>query len=133
MALLVPDAGEVQMLTMALKKATVETQTIKLFVNNYTPVEGSVASSFTEMTTHGYAAKTLARADWTIATNAGVSDATNLLQTWTFTAAAAVIVYGYFIIETTSAIILWAELFPTPQTIQNAGDQIKITPKIEQA
>ena len=68
LTLLVPDAGEVQLLTIALQKATVETQTLKLYVNNYTPVEGSIASNFTEMSTNGYAAKVLTRASWSIST-----------------------------------------------------------------
>ncbi|MFH0989893.1 MAG: hypothetical protein V1799_07750 [bacterium] len=130
MTLLVPDVGEVQLLTMALSKATVETQTLKLYVNNYTPVEASTAANFTEMSTHGYAAKTLVRATWSIASAAGVTTASYAQQTWTFTAAAAVTVYGYLVIETTSTILLWAELFANGQVIQNTGDQILLTPKI---
>lgn len=131
MSLLVPDKGERQLLEMALKKTTVEAQIIKLFVNNYTPDENSTELSFTEMSTHGYVAKMLNRADWTIATAVGVSSASNLLQTWTFTAAPTVWVYGYYIIEATSGIILWAERFTESQAIANDGDQIKITPRIE--
>jgi hypothetical protein len=134
MSLLVPDKGERQMLIMALQKATVETQTLKLFVNNYTPVEGSTEASFTEMSTLGYAAKTLARANWTVATDGGgISSAVQPQQVWTFTAGTPVTVYGYYIIETTSGVILWAELLPSPQVVQNNGDVIKITPRIEQA
>jgi hypothetical protein len=129
MALLVPDVGEVQLLTMALKKATVEAQTIKLYVNNYTPTENDTAASYTEMSTQGYAAKTLNRADWTISSSAGVTTASQPQQVWTFTAGAAVTVYGYFIIEATSGVILWAERFANPQVVQNDGDQIKVTPK----
>jgi hypothetical protein len=130
LTLLVPDLGEAQLLIMALQKATVETQTLKLFVNNYTPVEGSIASNFTEMSTCGYAAKALTRASWSIASAAGVTTASYPQQTWTFTAGGPTTVYGYFIIETTSTVILWGELFASSQVIQNTGDQILLTPKI---
>jgi len=129
LTLLVPDAGEVQLLTMALSKATVETQTLKLFVNDYAPVEGSIASNFTEMSTCGYVAKTLDRASWSTSSAGGVTTASYPQQTWTFTAGGPTTVYGYFIVETTSGIILWAELFESPQVIQNTGDQILLTPK----
>lgn len=129
MALLCPDAGEVQLLTMALSKATVETQTLRLFVNNYTPVEGSVAGSFTEMSTCGYSAIALARASWSIASAAGVTTASFAQQTFTFTAGGPTTVYGYYVTETTSGVLLWAELFSSAQTVQYTGDTIKITPK----
>jgi hypothetical protein len=128
-ALLIPDVGEVQVLTMALKKATVEAQTLKLYVNDKTPAEGDTAANYTEMSTHGYAAKTLNRADWTVSSAGGITTASQPQQVWTFTAAGAVTVYGYFIIEATSGIILWAERFTTPQVIQYDGDQVKVTPK----
>ena len=131
MALLVPDAGELQLLTMALKKATVETQTLKLFVSNTTPAEGDTAGTYTEMSTLGYAAITLVRANWTVATVTGTTTADYPQQTFTFTAGSAVNVYGYYIIETTSGVLLWAERFSDgPYPIANTGDQIKITPKI---
>jgi len=129
MALLIPDAGEIQVLTMALQKATVEAQTLKLYVNDKTPAEGDTAASYTEMSTHGYAAKTLNRADWTVSSAAGITTASQPQQTWTFTAAAAVTVYGYFIIEATSGVILWSERFEASQVIENDGDQIKVTAK----
>lgn len=130
MALLVPTVGEDKLLEFALGKSTPGDQTLKLYVNNYTPVDGSVAGSFTEMSTHGYAAKTLTKASWTVAQAGGVATGTYAAQTWTFTAAAVVTVYGYYIVDSTTGILLWAELFNSGKAIQYAGDQIVITPTI---
>ena len=127
---LVPDVGEVQLLTMALSKATVETQTLKLYKTDVTPAEAHTAASYTEMTGQGYAAKTLARASWSIATATGVTTASYPQQTYTFTGGGPDTIYGYFVIETTSTVILGAEKFATSQVVQNNGDQILITPKI---
>jgi hypothetical protein len=133
MSLVLPNVGEVQLLTMALKKATVEPQILKLFINDYTPVKGTVIGNLTEMSTLGYAAKALVRANWVISTVGGITTATHDLQTWTFTAGTLVTVYGYYIIETTSGVLLWAERFPgSGQPIQNTGDQVQCTPKFTQ-
>jgi hypothetical protein len=51
-------------------------------------------------------------------------------QTWTFTAGSAVTVYGYFITDTTTGLLLWAEAFTAAKVVQNTGDQIIITPQI---
>lgn len=129
MAGYVPDAGELQLLKRALGVETNGDQTIKLYVNDYTPVAGSVAGSFTEMSTLGYAAKTLTAASWTVTTIANVASGTYAQQTWTFTAGSSVVVYGYFVINAAGT-ILFAERFASPPTIQYTGDIIKITPVV---
>ena len=98
MPLLVPDVGEMLAVERILTTAN---ETLKLYVSNTTPAEADTAASYTEMTTHGYVAKTLTAASWTVATSAGVTTGSYATQTWTFTAAAAVTVYGYFVIDAT--------------------------------
>lgn len=133
MALLVPDAGEVKLLEMALKDAAVADQMLRLFVNDKTPVEADTVVSYTEMSTQGYAAQSLTRAGWTVSTSGGVSTAQNAQKTFTFNGTGGdTTVYGYFITMNDGANkVLWAERFANPVTIRNNGDQIKITPKIE--
>jgi hypothetical protein len=129
--LLMPDVGEIQMLTMFLKdNTTIGNQTLKLFVNDKTPAEGDTAASYTEMSTHGYAAKTLTRANWSVATVEGVSTASYAQQTWSFTAASVVTVYGYFVVDAVTGILLWAEKFSNSQAVESTGDEIRVTPKI---
>ena len=120
MAGLVPNAGEEIALDRFLKTSD---ETLKLYVNDYTPVEGSVAGDFTEMSTQGYAAKTLTAASW--------SSGAYAQQTWTFDGTGgSTIVYGYFVIDAGTGVIMFAERFGTPPTIVNSGDQIKVTPTV---
>lgn len=120
MAGLVPNAGEAIALDRFLKTSD---ETLKLYVNDYTPVEGSVAGDFTEMSTQGYAAKTLTAASWTSGAYAQ--------QTWTFDGTGgSTVVYGYFVIDAGAGTIMFAERFGTPPTIVNNGDQIKVTPTV---
>mgnify|MGYP000606653215 FL=1 len=120
MAGLVPNAGEEIALDRFLKTSD---ETLKLYVNDYTPVEGSVAGDFTEMSTQGYAAKTLTAASW--------SSGAYAQQTWTFDGTGgSPIVYGYFVIDAGTGVIMFAERFGTPPTIVNNGDQIKVTPTV---
>lgn len=129
MPLLIPTLGENRLLEIMLGKSAQENFTLRLFVNDVTPADADVTGTHTEMSTHGYAAKTLITTSWTVAQAGGVAEATYAEQVWTFSAAAAVTVYGYDIVGATSAILLWEERFAVPRVIQNSGDQIKITPK----
>lgn len=130
MALLVPSVGENMLLGMALGFNAQEDFLLKLFVNNVTPADDDTAVTYTEMSTLGYAAKTLAKASWGIAQNAGVAEGSYAEQTWTLSAGAAVTIYGYFVVSASSGTLLWSELFGAAKVVQNAGDTIKITPKI---
>lgn len=130
MPLLIPSSSENKLLEFMLGKSTPGDQTLKLYVNDITPADADVAATYTEMSTHGYAAKTLTKATWSVAQNSGVGEGTYPAQTWTFTAAAAVTVYGYFVLDSTTGLLLWAERFTSGKVIQFAGDQIIIAPKI---
>ncbi len=130
--LILPSASEATMLKFALGVLVPGDQTLKLFVNNYTPDDTTVAASLTEMSTLGYAAKTLTKTNWNAAAGATGQPASGsyATQTWTFTAGAAVTVYGYFVIDSTTGLLLWVESFAVPKTVQNNGDQIIITPTL---
>lgn len=130
--LILPSNSEKTMLEFALGVLVPGNQQLKLFVNDYTPVDGSVAANFTEMSTHGYAQKVLTKTNWVVSAGADGSPASAAYatQTWTFTAAAVQNVYGYFILDATTGLLLWAERFASAKPIENTGDQIIITPKI---
>lgn len=130
MTMLVPTVGENLLLGLALGFNAQEDFTLKLFVNSVTPDDADTAATYTEMSTLGYAAKTLAKASWSIAQNAGVAEGAYAEQTWTFTSGTAVTVYGYYVVGAASGTLLWSELFGAAKVVQNAGDTIKITPKI---
>lgn len=132
MAIIVPAASENNLLNFLLGAVTPGNQLLKLYVNNVTTTDDTLlAAGFTEMSTLGYAAKTLTKTSWTVAqSGAFVGSGTYAQQTWTFTAGSAVTVYGYFVTDATSGLLLWFEAFAASKVIQNNGDQIIITPTI---
>lgn len=127
MALVVGNVQETNLLNYLLKQ---NNQYIRLYTNDYTPDNSSVAASFTEMNTHGYVQKELLVTDWTITNTTSGSTAQNLSQTWTFTEAPQVSVYGYYLIDTISGDLVYAERFPSTQIIVNEDDQIVVTPRL---
>ena len=130
MALLVPNVGEERCLKAILNHTAPQDLTLKLYTSNTTPAESDVAGTFTEASGFGYAAKSLTGASWTV-TPGDPTVATYAEQTWTFTGALGN-VYGYFIVQSVSGVLMWAERFTDgPYNVQNNGDQIRITPRIE--
>ncbi len=132
MALLVPDQGEVELLSRMLNKNSPADVVLKLYTNNRTPAEGDDTSSYTESTGTGYGDISLTGASWSVATATGTTTAEYAQQTFTYTGAEANI-YGYYVTDLTAeTIVLWAEIFSDgPYSIPAGGGSVKITPKIE--
>ena len=66
MALVVPTAGELKLLSWALVSTTTPPAlTLKLYSNAHQPVASDTTANYTEATFTGYTAATLARASWT--------------------------------------------------------------------
>jgi hypothetical protein len=133
--LLVPDVGEAQLLKFALGVDASENQTLKLFCSNTTPAEGDTAGTYTEASGGGYAAKTLTKTSWSVATASGTTEGSYAEQTYTFTGALTTNpdIYGYFVISATGGILLWAERAGATFTPAANGDTYKVTPKIQLA
>lgn len=129
MPLVIPTASENQMLETLLGIDAAEDLTLKLYVNNITPGDSDVAGTYTEMSTLGYSAKTLAKASWSVAQAGGKAEGSYAQQSWTFTAGTAVTVYGYYLVRATTGDLWYAERFSVPLTVQNLGDTIRVTPK----
>lgn len=106
--------------------------TLKLYTNNYTPLDTSVAGDYTEASGGGYAAKTLTNGSWTVTVGNDPSDAVYAEQTWTFTGALAgtATVYGYFVIDSDGVLVL-GEKFDYSFTPAKNGDQLRLTPKFQ--
>lgn len=128
MALLVPDEGEVQILGIAINNVASENLLLKLFKTNVAPSEGDTAAAYTEVSAAGYAAKTLTKGSWSIATVSNVTTASYAEQTFSMTAATDC--YGYYVVGATSGKLYWAENFGSNYQIFSGGGDIKITPKI---
>lgn len=103
--------------------------TLKLYCNNYTPLDSSTAGSFTEASGGGYAAKTLSNGSWTVSNVGGIRQAAYAQQTITFTGALTTntTVYGYFVLDA-DGVLVYAERFSVSFTPANNGDAMKITP-----
>lgn len=125
--------GEVIMLEAAINKTAPQTLVLKLFKSNTTPTETTITSDLTEADFTGYASLSLTPANW-VTTPGAPSDVTYPEQTFTSSAnQTAQLVYGYYLVQTTSGKLLAAERFTNgPYTIANNGDAIKVTPKVTQ-
>jgi len=125
MALVVVNNGEsVALQLLTNKLVTPENLILRLYTNNITPGETDTAATYTEATGSGYAAITLTGASWTVS---GTTQIAYAEQTFTFTGALGN-VYGYYLTRATSADLVLAERFTgAPFSINNNGDQIKIT------
>jgi hypothetical protein len=128
--LIVPAVGETKLLEFMLGKSVPGNQTLHLYLGDTAITDTVVAGDFLEMSTLGYASKSLTKANWVIAQDNNVALATYAEQSWTFTGGSQVSVYGYFIKDTTTGVLLWAERFVQSKDILNNGDVIRITPKI---
>lgn len=126
----VPNPSEISLLSAALGLSAPGNQLLKLYTNVVTLGDATIASDLTEMSTLGYAAKTLAKGSWSVVTTNNVATASYAAQTWSFSAGSPVTVQGYFVVDATSGLLLWAEAFTTAKVVQYAGDQITITPQL---
>lgn len=106
--------------------------TLKLYTNNYVPLDTSVAGNFTEASGGGYASVTLSNGSWTVSTGNDPSDAVYAEQTWTFTGAlaASATIYGYFVVDA-DGVLFFAEKFDYSFTPAKNGDQLRLTPKFQ--
>jgi hypothetical protein len=122
--------GEQIVLEALANKTAPQSLVLKLFTNDYTPVRGSTSANLTEASGSGYSAATLTPASWSF--TAGGSPPGRLeypAVTFGFTDALAVPVYGYFLVQTSSGLLVAAERFSDgPYTIALNGDEIVITP-----
>jgi hypothetical protein len=129
MALVVPNVGEVRLLSNALETTPAATVSLRLYSDDIAPGETDTNASYTECAVAaGYDHIDLAKAGWTVTTVANVASATYAAQTFTFTAAAARNIYGYFVVDDADNTLLWAEEFSdSPHIIPAGGGTQTIT------
>lgn len=130
MALVTPNAGELELLDKMLKDAldTDESYILKLYKTSETPDQDTVSGDFTEADFTNYAEKTLTRANWVAAaTTSNKAESSYAQQSWTCGSSGNTI-YGYWIEGSTSGTCLWAEQFATARVLAQ-DDVLNITPK----
>ena len=129
MALNVPHTGENVILEAMVNKTAPQNLVLHLYINNITPSDTDTTATYTEATFTGYAAITLTGASWNAA-SLGVI-AYSAQQTFTCSGASSNSVYGYYVTQTTSTILVWSERdVSAPFTVAVVGDAVKITPTI---
>ena len=129
MALVVPDVGEVLVLSKALNKTASDDVKLRLYTNDVTPDDDTVVGDLTEATATGYAAKTLTGASWTVATATGTTTGSYAQQSFTMTTQETY--YGYYVTDNAGTGLLWVERFSDgPYTTGSAGGTVKVTPTI---
>lgn len=134
MPLVIPYASEVTMLKNIFNHTAPQDQELKLFKSNTTPAETDVAGTHTEADFTGYSAAALSGASWGFteggAGSPSISFASYAQQTFTSTAGSQnQPIYGYFVEQAISGLLLFAERFDDgPYTINNIDDAVKVTP-----
>lgn len=115
MALVVANEGLPILLRRMLRPEVADADPFKLglFKSNYTPAHDTTLASFTEADYAGYARIDLDPADWNDPTS-GLPTSTIIFgigaQVFLATASSQQ-VYGYFVLDATETLVLWAERF----------------------
>lgn len=129
MALNVPDVGENKALEMLVNKTAPETLILRLYKNNITPADTDTLATYTEAIFPGYASISLTPATWGAAAAGVITYGAQ--QTFTASGVSVDDIYGYYLNQTTSTVLMWSERDASaPFAVRNSGDAIKITPTI---
>jgi hypothetical protein len=130
MALNVPHTGEGIALEALVNRTAGQNLVLCLFQNNITPADTDTTATYTEATFTGYVNITLPGASWNAQNGAG-NITYSAQQAFTASGAGSQSIYGYYMKQTTSTVLVWSERdVSAPMTIANIGDAIKITPTI---
>lgn len=130
--LVMPDEGETVGLKAILGHTVAATPlTLRLFSNNHTPAKADTSASYTEVTGGGYAAFALTGASWTV-TPGSPTTAAYAAHTFAFTGVigGSGNVYGYYITDANSKVIVAQLLNSPPFTPAVNGDAVIVTPQI---
>lgn len=120
MNMVIPNQGKVIWADMAFREdGPFENWILALYVNDYTPVDGSVYASFTKATFFGYADVEIARGDMDSAGLVGNVAVSVLptVPTYECTGGSAQTAYGWFLYGEGSLICLAAQRFDTPRVM----------------
>jgi|GEM_PF-1942287 len=131
MPLVVPDEGERRLLAYVVNKTAPTNLVLRLYTNSIDlSIETWNSASLTEASGAGYSSVTLTGANWTISTVAGVTAAVyNTTVTFSFSEARDI--RGYYLTDTSGA-ILWGEEFPgAPFSLPSTGGEITIRPQVQ--
>lgn len=103
--------------------------TVKLFTNDITPTEASVAGDFTEAVGGGYTANAITEASAAVSVVTGVAQTvfTDLSFVFTGPLTTNPSVYGYFVVDA-DGVLIWADRATGPYTPASDGDLFVVRP-----
>lgn len=108
-----------------------DTGSLRLYQNNFTPSPTSVLGDFTVATFDGYANKAIAAWGAVFLDPLGLATTIAPLQTFTMTGATTPnIVYGAYYLDKNGA-LMWAERFAVPVNFAAAGNTLPLVPKFQ--
>lgn len=125
-----PDAVELEVINALLAPA----HTIRLYGNNYTPVNTSVAANFTEIAGGGYTNFPIIFAGWSISAGTPTLATYSGGIIWLFTGLinAPGTIYGYYITRNSDGKVLCADRFPAANVpfAPINGSKIVVLPRV---
>lgn len=135
MALTIADVGADAFLKARFNNewpASTKDLTLRLFVNDVTPLDTHTAANYTEATGGGYVVKTLTCGGWTITPGNDPSDAVYPVQVFTFSGALSTNpnIYGYYVTDG-DGVLQWAERLVAAFTPVSDGDRLSVTAKFQ--
>jgi len=98
---------------------------VRLFTNNYTPVDGTVLGDLTEAIFAGYVAQTIA--NWTTATTVSAKAQTQATVSFLNSSGSPKDVYGYYLTNAGGSVLLGAERFSAPPISIADGNNLVVT------
>lgn len=102
---------------------------LHLFVNNITPAAADVLASYSECSDASYAAFALVAGTWVLSTITGPkTQAAYPAHTFNFTS--STVVYGYYVTDSASTKVVWAEAFVGGPFTFNSGLPLSLTLKV---
>lgn len=121
MNMVIPNEGKLYWLDRALNPDANPGEELRviLYTNNYTPVDGSAAGSFTAATFTGSDPWSLLPGDWPAAAIvANVAESTYPdTPTWTNTGATTELCYGWYAVTLLGGIVAAAQRFDSPRNM----------------
>jgi hypothetical protein len=126
MSLIVPDVGELYILAAWISGLTPANLKMYLYQNNMTPDQDTVLADFTEATFSGYASQTMSLGTPTEVSHKAKTVATSP-QVFTHNGGGTSnTIYGYFVKDSVTGNLAWAERFGSSQIMTNNGDSISV-------
>lgn len=127
MKMVIPNEGKVAWLDWAMGNGVVlrEDYVLSLYQNNYTPVDGSTGTDFTDSTFPGYADVDIDQTDMgaaAVVANVAVSEC-NFVPVFTCTGGAGELAYGWYLAGRTSGLVLAAQRFDVARNMTSGATE----------